>query len=216
MKGPEVCQQNIPHIITTLPATWPIDIWMHAFMLFTPNSTSTIWMSLETHQTRKYISNLLFPNFGELVQIRASVFCTSLIGVRPGATFCCCSPTATRLDLLCVERCSSEYLPFTVPSFWVTITFLSSRTGLMVVCDTSRRPVWHRQPCYVPSHINCIENTVKIKTFWFEHISQQSSLVVKTFPSELKNALQRLEMSLKAQNLCWYVLKLFSDCLSWI
>ncbi|MEQ2309026.1 hypothetical protein AMECASPLE_034357 [Ameca splendens] len=33
-----------------------------------------------------------------------------LTGVAPGVVFCCCSPSASRFDVLCVQRCSSACL----------------------------------------------------------------------------------------------------------
>ncbi len=47
-KNPKVCQENIPphHYTTTTSLNhWDKTEWIHAFMLFTPNSDPTIWMS---------------------------------------------------------------------------------------------------------------------------------------------------------------------------
>ncbi len=47
--------------------------WMHAFMLFTPNSAPAIWMSQQKSrlQIRQPFSNLLLSSFGEPVWIVA-------------------------------------------------------------------------------------------------------------------------------------------------
>ncbi len=65
---------------------------------------------IETHQTRQRFSNLLLSNFGELVRIVASVSCSELTGAAPGVVFCCCRPSASGFDVLCVQRWYSAYL----------------------------------------------------------------------------------------------------------
>ncbi len=64
----------------------------------------------ETHQIRQRFSNLLLSNFGEPVWIVASVSCSYLTGAAPGVVFCCCSPSASGFDVLCVQRWYSAYL----------------------------------------------------------------------------------------------------------
>ncbi len=65
---------------------------------------------IETHQTRQRFSNLLLSNFGEPVRIIASISCFKLTGAAPGVVFCCCSPSASGFDVLCVQRWYSAYL----------------------------------------------------------------------------------------------------------
>ncbi len=49
-------------------------------------------------------------NFGESVWIVSSVSCSYLTGAAPGVVFCCWSPSASGLDVLCVQRWYSAYL----------------------------------------------------------------------------------------------------------
>ncbi len=83
---------------------------------------------IETHQTRQHFSNLLLSNFGEPVWIVVSVSCSYLTGTAPGVVFCCCSPSASGFDVLCVQRCILHMLVI-----WVTVAFLSSLTNLPIL-----------------------------------------------------------------------------------
>ncbi len=58
---------------------------------------------IETLKTRQRFSNLLLSNFGEPVRILASIS-------TPGVVFCCCSPSAAGIAVLCVQRWYSAYL----------------------------------------------------------------------------------------------------------
>ncbi len=125
-KGPKVCQENIPHTNTTSLNRWDKAGWIHAFMFFTPNSVSTIWMSqaeVETHQTRQRISNLLLSNFSEPLWIVSSVCYSYLTGAAPGVVFCCWSPSASGFDVLCVQRWYSAYLGFNKLLFELLLPF---------------------------------------------------------------------------------------------
>lgn len=103
----KVCQVNIPHIIrstTSLNRSYK-EGWIHAFMLYMPNSGPTIW----TSQQKLWVirpSNvlLLFSNFNVSVWIVALVFCSWVTGVAPGVAFCCC-----RFDMLYIQKSSSAY-----------------------------------------------------------------------------------------------------------
>lgn len=79
---------------------------VHAFMLLTPNSDPTVWMSrLNSRLIRpdNVSSSLLLSSFAESVWAAASVSCSSLTAV---VIFCCCSPATTY-----VQRCSFIWVP---------------------------------------------------------------------------------------------------------
>lgn len=59
------------------------------------------------HQNRQCFSTLLLSNFGELVQIVASVSSSQRKEVLPDVVFC--SPSATRFNVLSIQRCCSAY-----------------------------------------------------------------------------------------------------------
>ncbi len=67
---------NPHHYTTTINLNRDKAGWIHAFMFFTPNSDPNLNVTaeIETHQTRQRFSNLLLSNFGDPVQIVASVF----------------------------------------------------------------------------------------------------------------------------------------------
>ncbi len=65
---------------------------------------------IETHQTRQRFYNLLLSSFGESVWIVVSVSCSYLTGATPGVVFCCCSPSSSGFDVLCVQRWYSAHL----------------------------------------------------------------------------------------------------------
>ncbi len=70
-----------------------------------------VTVEIETHQTRQRFSNLLCPILvSEPVWIVSSISCSSLTGAAPGVVFCCCSPSASGFDVLCVQRWYSAYL----------------------------------------------------------------------------------------------------------
>lgn len=70
----EMVSNNIPHTITPPPTAWTVYKagWIHAFMLFTPNSA-------------------YYPTFN-YYQILVSLLWTVALRVAPGAVFCCCNP----------------------------------------------------------------------------------------------------------------------------
>ncbi len=114
-KGPKVCQENIPFTITPpSPPAWTVETRMNPcfyvlYAKFWPYRLN-LAAEIETHQTRQRFSNLLLSNFGEPVWIVDSVSCSSLTGAAPGVVFCCCSPSASGFDVLCVQRWYSAYL----------------------------------------------------------------------------------------------------------
>ncbi len=64
---------------------------------------------IETHQTRQRFSNLLLSDFGEPLRIVAAVSCSWLTGAAPGVVFCCCSLSASRFYVLCIQWWYSAY-----------------------------------------------------------------------------------------------------------
>ncbi len=72
LRGPKVCQENIPHTITT--TTNPPEPF-HVYANSDSNHLN-VAAEIETHQTRQRFSNLLLSNFGESVWIVASVSCS--------------------------------------------------------------------------------------------------------------------------------------------
>ena len=98
-----------PHHYTTSSSLncWYKAGWIHAFMLFKPNSDPTIWMlQLKSRLITPGSVFLVFllPNFGKIEWIVTSVSCSKLTRVIPVVVFCCCSPSASRFDVLCVQR----------------------------------------------------------------------------------------------------------------
>ncbi len=79
-KGPKVCQENIPQTITPPPPAWTVETWQDGSML-----SCSLWqiMTLPSERSRnrdssdrERFSNLLLSDFGEPVQIVASVSCS--------------------------------------------------------------------------------------------------------------------------------------------
>ncbi len=95
---------------------------------------------IKTHQIRQRFINLLLSNFGEPVWIVASVSCSYLTGVAPGVVFCCCSPSASGFDVLCIQRWYSTYLGCNEWLF--ELLLLSSLTSLSIL-------LWHQKCIFV-------------------------------------------------------------------
>ncbi len=117
-KGPNVCQENIPHIITPPPPAWTVETRQDGSMLSCSLCQILILhlnvaAEIKTHQTRHGFSNLLLSNFVEPVWIVVSVSCSYLTGAAPGVVFCCWSPSASGFDVLCVQRCILQILVVT-------------------------------------------------------------------------------------------------------
>ncbi len=87
------------HYTTTSSSCLILEGWIHAFMLFTPN-----FGPIPSECCRQTFSNLLLY-FGDSVWTVASA-------VAPGVVFCCCSPSASRFEVLWIQRCSSAHLGF--------------------------------------------------------------------------------------------------------
>ncbi len=61
---------------------------------------------IETHHRRQRFSNLVLSNFWW-----ACANCSlSFLFLAPGVVFCCCSPSASEFDVLCIQRWYSAYL----------------------------------------------------------------------------------------------------------
>ncbi len=75
---------------------------------------------IETHQTRQRFSNLLLSNFGEPL------------------VFCCCSPSASGFDVLCVQRWYFAYLDCNEWLFELLLPFIISNC-------TFSSDLWHQQ-----------------------------------------------------------------------
>ncbi len=89
---------------------------------------------METCPTKQTFFSLLF-NFGEPVWIVASIS-----RVAPGVVFCCCSPSASRFDMMCVQRCTSAFLGCNEWLTWVTVAFLLVQPVWPFSYD-----LWHQQ-----------------------------------------------------------------------
>ncbi len=87
---------------------------------------------IKTHQTWQRFSNLLLSNFGDPVWIVAFISCSWLTEAAPGVVFCCCSPSASGFDVLCVQRCILHTLVVRVV-IWVIVAFLSSLISLPIL-----------------------------------------------------------------------------------
>ncbi len=111
---------------------------IHAFMFFTPNSDPTIWMSQQKSRLIRpgnVFSNLILSNSVDPVWIVSSVSCSYLTGAAPGVVFCCCNPSASGFDVLCVQRCILQTLV-------VTSDYLSD---YLYITFYHLYPVWNTQ-----------------------------------------------------------------------
>ena len=112
----KVCQENIPQTITPPPTTptslnywYRLGPWIHAVgAKFRPYHLY-FSVEIEIHQTRLNFSSLQLSSFGEPVPTAASAFCSWLTEVEPNVVFCCCSPSASRFDVLYILRCFSAH-----------------------------------------------------------------------------------------------------------
>ncbi len=104
LKGPKVCQENIPHTITPPAPARTVETRQDGSMLSCSlRQILTLHLNvaaeIETHQTRQRFYNLLLHNFGDAVWIESSVSCSYLSGSAPGVVFCCCSPSVSGFDV---------------------------------------------------------------------------------------------------------------------
>lgn len=77
LEGPKIWK-CLPHWYTTTTRLncWYEAGWIHAFMLFAPNTDRTF--QIKTHQTRQHFSNFPLSNCGEPVQTVTEVSCSKL------------------------------------------------------------------------------------------------------------------------------------------
>ncbi len=123
-KGPKVCQENIPTPLHHHHQSEPlrqgrIDPCFHVLYAKFWHYHLNVAAEIETHQTRQRFSNLLLSNFGEPLQI---VACSLLTGAAPSVVFCCCNPSASGFNMLCVQRWYSAYLDY---NEWLFESFFS-------------------------------------------------------------------------------------------
>ncbi len=102
-KEPKVCQENIPHTITPPPSApaWTVDTRQDGSML-----------SCFLRQILTLPSEYRSGNRDSSDQ--ATFFQSSIVQLwwacALGVVFCCCSPSASGFDVLCVQRWYSAYL----------------------------------------------------------------------------------------------------------
>ena len=133
IKGPKVCQENIPHTITRQPPGW-LGPWIYAVgAKFWPDHLHAS-VEIKIHQTRPRFSSLQLSSFGEPVPTAASAFCSWLTEVESNVALCCCSPSTSTFDMLCILRFFSAHHSCTVwLSSVVTVAFLSGWTSLAIL-----------------------------------------------------------------------------------
>ncbi len=144
LRGPKSAKKISPTPLHHLHESEPLrqgrmDPWFHVlYAKFWPYHLN-VAAEIETPQTRQRFFNLLLSNFGESVQIVASVSCFKLTGAAPGVVFCCCSPSASGFDVLCVQRWYSAYLG------------CLSYCCLYIISNQSVRSpdLWHQQGIFV-------------------------------------------------------------------
>jgi len=111
LRGQKCAKKTSPHTIIPPPPAWTNDkrqdgsmhhVVYPKFGSYHLNAAAEI----KTHQTIHF-SNPLLSNFGEPVPIIASVSCSTADRSVTCCVFCCCSPSASRFNMFCVQRCFS-------------------------------------------------------------------------------------------------------------
>jgi hypothetical protein len=104
IKGPNVCQENIPH--TSTPSPNP-DCHQH-------DGTGT-----GNRRTRQCFSTPQLSSVGDGLPTGATSSCLYLLEVEPSVVVCCNSPSVTKVGEFCVLRCRSAHHCCTAPLFAV-------------------------------------------------------------------------------------------------
>uniref|UniRef100_A0A3B4ZJ67 L1 transposable element RRM domain-containing protein n=1 Tax=Stegastes partitus TaxID=144197 RepID=A0A3B4ZJ67_9TELE len=94
-----------------------------------------LWRARELQRIK--VGNVTLSVFPDYT---AKIAWARLTGVIPGVVFCCCSPSASRFNMLCVQRCYSAYLGCNKWLFELLLPFYQ----LKPVCPFSS-DLWHQQ-----------------------------------------------------------------------
>ncbi len=146
-KGVQSVPKNPPHHCTTITSLnhWYTERWIYVFMLFMPNSDPTIRMSQQKLRLIRpgslLQSSIKFwwagANYSLSFQFladRRGTWCGLLLLYRP---------SASRFDVLCIQKCSSAYLGCN----YCCLSIISNQSG------HSPLILWHQQGIVFPTEL---------------------------------------------------------------
>ncbi len=127
-KGPKVCQENIPLTITPPPPAWTVETRQDGSMLSCSLCQILTLTSECRSRNRDSSDQATFFQSSIVLFWWACVNCMLrflFLGYRSGTRcgLCCCSPSASGFDVLCIQRLVIS----------VTVAFLSSLTSLPIL-----------------------------------------------------------------------------------
>lgn len=99
---------------TTSMNCWYKAAWGHAFIPTQPSESYS--------RNRDSFDQAVFLQ-PSIFQFWWAYFCYQLTGVAPSVVFCCSSPSASRFDVLCIQRCSSADLGWNERLFDLLVPF---------------------------------------------------------------------------------------------
>ncbi len=114
-KRPKVCQENIPHTITPPPPAWTVETRQDGSMLSCSLLQILTLLSECCSRNRDSSDQATFFQSSIVQFYWACVNCCLRFlfladRTSTGVIFCCCSPSASGFDVLCVQRWYSAYL----------------------------------------------------------------------------------------------------------